>query len=56
MEKLKEWLTILSGKEKLLNKSYGRNNSYFEMEKKENLSPQTNSFAKKIYHKQKIKQ
>ena len=31
MEKLKERLTFLLGKEKLLNKHHGENNSYFEM-------------------------
>ena len=31
MEKLKERLTFLLGKEKLLNKYHGENNSYFEM-------------------------
>ena len=55
MEKLKERLTILLGKEKLLNKRHGGNNSYFEMQKNDNLSPQTKSIAKNTYHKQKIK-
>ena len=31
MEKLKERLTFLLGKEKLLNKHHGENNSYLEM-------------------------
>ena len=43
MEKLKERLTILLGKEKLLNKPHGGNNSYLEMQKNNNCSPQTNS-------------
>ena len=51
LEKLKERLTILLSKEKLLNKRYGGNNSYFEMQKNDNLSPQTNSIAKNTYHK-----
>ena len=51
MEKLKERLTILLSKEKLLNKRHGGNNSYFEMQKNDNLSPQTNSIAKNTYHK-----
>ena len=33
----------LLGKEKLLNKPHGGNNSYLEMEKNSNVSPQTNS-------------
>ena len=55
MEKIKERLTILLSKEKLLNKSHGGNNSYFVMQKNTNLSPQTNSIAKNTYHKLKIK-
>ena len=51
LEKLKERLTILLSKEKLLNKRHGGNNSYFEMQKNDNLSPQTNSIAKNTYHK-----
>ena len=43
MEKLKERLTILLGKEKLLNKPHGGNNSYLEMQKTNNWSPQTKS-------------
>ena len=51
LEKLKERLTILLSKEKLLNKSHGGNNSCFVMQKNDNLSPQTNSIAKNTYHK-----
>ena len=43
MEKLKERLTILLGKEKLLSKPHRENNCYLEMQKNNNLSPQTNS-------------
>ena len=43
MEKLKEQLTILLGKQKFLNKPHGGNNSYLEIQKNNNLSPQTNS-------------
>ena len=38
MEKLKERLTILLGKEKLLSKPHRENNSYLEMQKNNNLS------------------
>ena len=38
IEKLKERLTILLGKEKLLNETHGGNNSYLEMQKNDNLS------------------
>ena len=55
MEKLKKRLTILLGKEKLLNKPHGGNNCYFEMQKNDNLSPQTNLITKTTYHKQEIK-
>ena len=50
-EKLKERLTILLSKEKLLNKRHGGNNFYFDMQKNDNLSPQTNSIAKNTYQK-----
>ena len=43
MKKLKERLTILLGKEELLSKPHRENNCYFEMQKNNNLSPQTNS-------------
>ena len=43
MEKLKERLTILLGKEKLLSKLHRENNSYLEIQKNNNLSPQINS-------------
>ena len=43
MEKLKGRLNILLGKEKLLNKPHRGNNSYLEMQKNNNWSPQTNS-------------
>ena len=43
MEKLKERLNTLLGKEKLLNKPHRGNNSYLEMQKNNNWSPQTNS-------------
>ena len=55
MQKLKERLTILLDKEKLLDKRHRGNNSYFEMQKNDNLFPQTNSTTKNTYHKQKIK-
>ena len=55
VEKLKEQLTILLGKEKLLNKPGRGKNSYFEILKNDNLSPQTNSITKTTYHKQKVK-
>ena len=55
MEKFKGRLTILLGKEKLLNKRQGGNKSYFEMQKNDNLSPHPNSIAENTYHKQKIK-
>ena len=55
MQKLKERLTILLDKEKLLDKRHRGNNSYFEMQKNDNLFPQTNSITKNTYHKQKIK-
>ena len=55
MEKLKERLTILLGKDKILNKRHGGNDPYFEMQKNDNLFPQTNSFTKNTYHIQKIK-
>ena len=55
MEKLIERLIILLGKVKLLNKPHRGNNSYFEMQQNDNLSPQTNSITEKTYHKQKIK-
>ena len=56
MEKLKKkLLTIVLGKEKLLNTPHGRNYSQFEMQKNDNLSPQTNTIPKNDYHKQKIK-
>ena len=51
LEKLKERLTILLSKEKLLNKRHGGNNFYFDMQKNDNLSPQTNSIAKNTYQK-----
>ena len=41
MEILKERLTILLGKEKLLNKPQGGKNSYFKIQNHDNLSPQT---------------
>ena len=43
MEKLKEQSTILLGKQKFLNKPHAGNNSYLEIQKNNNLSPQTNS-------------
>ena len=55
MEKLKERLPILLGKEKLLNEPHGGNNSYFEMQKNDDFSIQTNSISKNTYHKQKVK-
>ena len=55
MQKLKERLTILLEKEKLLDKRHRGNNSYFEMQKNDNLFPQTNSITKNTYYKQKIK-
>ena len=55
MQKLKERLTILLDKEKLLDKRHRGNNSYFEMQKNDKLFPQTNSITKNTYHKQKIK-
>ena len=55
MEKLKDRLTILLGKEKLLNEPHGGNNPYFEIQKNDDLSLQTNSIAKNTYHKQKVK-
>ena len=55
MEKLKDRLTILLGKEKVLNEPHGGNNSYFEIQKNDDLSLQTNSIAKNTYHKQKVK-
>ena len=55
MQKLKERLTILLDKQKLLDKRHRGNNSYFEMQKNDNLFPQTNSITKNTYHKQKIK-
>ena len=39
MEKLKERLTVLLGKKELLIKPHGGKNSYFKMQKNENLSP-----------------
>ena len=39
------------GKEKLLNKRHGGNNSYFETQKNDNLSPQINSIAKNSINK-----
>ena len=48
MQKLKERLTILLDKEKLLGKRH-------KMQKNDNLFPQTNSITKNTYHKQKIK-
>ena len=55
MEKLKDRLTILLGKEKVLNEPHGGNNSYFEIQKNDDLSLQTNSIAKNTYHKKKVK-
>ena len=41
MENLRKRLTILLGKQKLLNKPHKGKNSYFKMKKNDNLSPQT---------------
>ena len=57
MEKLKEWLTILLSKEKLLNKPHGGDNSSFEMQRmttcplKPTQLPKTPIINKKSKHK-----